>query len=358
MKSLLIVGTLSLFAGVIAQDGEEADQQLTRGDRHLKIIPRTIHKRTNTDGSTTYDLLVITDMDNDAKVEKEQWKWRAVTRKGTLTLQANKKDVTIDWIKDSDQNLTSGLNYKGRAMEMSDLSEYNGHLLSPDDKTGMLYEIKGKQAIPWVFLNSGPGNTTKGMKVEWLTTYGNLLYAGGHGSEYRNTKGEVTSEDPMWIKTITRRGQVRSVNWKDVFSRMRTKAGYPEPGYLTHEAVQYSEKQGMWYFLPRKASKTAYEEAADETKGTNLLIKAPSDLSSFEVVYIGGTKDVKHPDRGYSAFDFVPDSADTLIVAIKSKEVTGSPPESYITVFDTDGQVLLPDQKLEDGYKFEGIYFV
>ncbi|EPB65302.1 Apyrase [Ancylostoma ceylanicum] len=272
-------------------------------------------------------------MDNDAKVEKEQWKWRAVTRKSTLTLHANKKDVTIDWIKDSDQNLTSGLNYKGRAMEMSDLSEYNGHLLSPDDKTGMLYEIKGKLAIPWVFLNSGPGNTTKGMKVEWLTTYGNLLYAGGHGS-------------------------VRSVNWKDVFSRMRTKAGYPAPGYLTHEAVQYSEKQGMWYFLPRKASKTPYEETADETKGTNLLIKAPSDLTSFEVVYIGGSEKVDHPDRGYSAFDFVPDSADTLIVAIKSKEVTGSPPESYITVFDTDGQVLLPDQKLEDGYKFEGIYFV
>lgn len=99
----------------------------------------------------------------------------------------------------------------------------------------------------------------------------------------------------MWIKTITRRGQVkegpssyvslvplhvisfaciqmfpllkvRSVNWKDVFSRMRDTAGFPAPGYLTHEAVQYSEKQGMWYFLPRKASTTAYEETADETK--------------------------------------------------------------------------------------------
>lgn len=27
-------------------------------------------------------------------------------------------------------------------MELSDLSEYDGRLLSPDDKTGMLYELK------------------------------------------------------------------------------------------------------------------------------------------------------------------------------------------------------------------------
>ena len=33
-------------------------------------------------------------------------------------------------------------------MELSDLSEFGGRLLSPDDKTGMLYEIKdGKVSI-------------------------------------------------------------------------------------------------------------------------------------------------------------------------------------------------------------------
>ncbi|KIH52157.1 Apyrase [Ancylostoma duodenale] len=169
---------------------------------HLKIIPRTTHKQKNPDGSKTFDLIVITDMDGDSKVESEQWKWRAITRKGKLTVAADKKSAKVEWIEDSDQNVTTGLNYKGRAMELSDLSEYNGHLLSPDDKTGMLYEIKDDEvvanflarqltandltkeikAIPWVFLNSGPGNTTKGMKVEWLTIKDNLLYAGGHGA--------------------------------------------------------------------------------------------------------------------------------------------------------------------------------
>ncbi|RCN40867.1 hypothetical protein ANCCAN_13211 [Ancylostoma caninum] len=91
--------------------------------------------------------------------------------------------------------------------------------------------------------------------------------------------------------------------------------------------------------------------------GTNLLIKGSPDLRTFEVIHIGG-EGVKHPDRGFSALDFIPGTDDKLIVAIKSKEVEVSDPESYITVFDIDGNVLMEDQKLADNYKFEGIYFV
>ncbi|EYC29452.1 hypothetical protein Y032_0006g2982 [Ancylostoma ceylanicum] len=323
----------------------------------IQIIPREFHQETNADGSTTFDLLAVTDMDNHAKVESDNWKWRAVTRKGKLTLTADKKNVKVDWVQGSDQDITSALNYKGKAMELSDLSDYNGHILSPDDKTGMLYEIKDGKAIPWVFLNSGPGNTTKGMKAEWLTIKDGLLYAGGHGREFQNDKGEVVSEDPMWIKIITRKGEVRSKNWNKVFTRIRDAAGYPLPGYLTHEAVQWSDKLQQWLFLPRKASKTFFIESEDEKKGTNLLIRGTPDLKTFQVVHIGG-EGVKHPDRGFSAFDFIPGSDDKLIVAIKSREVEGSHPESYITVFDIDGNVLLEDQKLADNYKFEGIYFV
>ncbi|KIH63586.1 Apyrase, partial [Ancylostoma duodenale] len=239
MKSFITLSTLALFLGAIAQEEEEVPG-VTRANRHSKITPRKTHQETNEDGSTTFDLLAITDMDKNAKVD--EWKWRAVTRKGKLTLDAERTSATVEWNLESDQNITSGLNYKGRAMELSDLSEFNGHLLAPDDRTGMLYEIKDGKAIPWVFLNSGPGNTTKGMKVEWLTIRNDLLYAGGHGAEFRNEAGEVVSEDPMWIKIITKRGEVRSKNWKRVFSRVRNEAGYPEPGYLTHEAVQWSDK--------------------------------------------------------------------------------------------------------------------
>ncbi|KIH67522.1 Apyrase [Ancylostoma duodenale] len=241
-------------------------------------------------------------------------------------------------------------------MELSDISEYDGRLLSPDDKTGMLYELKEGEAIPWIFLNSGPGNRTNGMKVEWLTIKDGFLFAGGHGCEYRDDKGNVITEDPMWVKQISKKGVVTSLDWRRIFKRLRNKAGYKTPGYLTHEAVQWSDIKRKWYFLPRKASKTRYNETEDETKGTNLLIIASEDLKSdIKVVQIG--KKLKYPDRGFSAFDFVPETGDEVLVALKSKEV-GKITESYITVFTADGKVLLEDQRLDDDLKFEGIYFV
>ncbi|KIH49684.1 hypothetical protein ANCDUO_20240, partial [Ancylostoma duodenale] len=91
--------------------------------------------------------------------------------------------------------------------------------------------------------------------------------------------------------------------------------------------------------------------------GTNLLIKASPDLQKFRVFHIGGEQ-VEHSDRGFSAFDFIPGYGDRLIAAIKSKEVEGSEVESYITVFNTNGEVLMDDQKLDGNYKFEGIYFI
>ncbi|KAK6752224.1 hypothetical protein RB195_003568 [Necator americanus] len=356
MKVLAWYITIFLICGCSARN---VAQNRSRSGKN-KVIPRSITKTEHSNGSITYNLLAVTDMDEEGREAKDKYNWRAVTRNGTLTISRDKKTVTVNWLESSDKNITSGLNYKGRAMELSDLSEYNGHLLSPDDKTGMLYEIEDGKAIPWVFLNSGPGNTTKGMKAEWLTVKDGLLYVGGHGTEYRNETGAVVSEDSMWIKTITKTGEVKSENWKDIYTNMRNKAGYSEPGYLTHEAAQWSETRQKWYFLPRKASTTVYNKTEDETKGAHILIEADPELTEFKVIYVknpkGSRKD--HPERGFSAFDFIPNTDDKLIVAIKSKEVTGSPPESYITVFNVDGQVLLPDQILDRNLKFEGIYFV
>ncbi|RCN29784.1 Apyrase [Ancylostoma caninum] len=320
-----------------------------------RIAPRNITMKRHANGSITYELLAITDMDREAKVGSKNWTWRAVTRRGQLTLSADKKTVSVEWMKDTDRNITSFVFCFTALFMNSNLSEFNGHLLAPDDKTGILYEIKGNKAIPWVFLNSGPGNTTDGMKVEWLTIKDDKLYAGGHGCEYRNKTGHIVSEDPMWIKVITKSGQVRSKNWKSVYRQMLRAAGYREPGYLTHEAVQWSSIQRMWYFLPRKASYTAYNETEDERKGANLLILADNSLREFFVVHVG---ELDHPERGFSAFDFIPNTDDKLMVALKTEEMHDNPTKSYFTVFTLNGTILLPDQKLDDGYKFEGIYFV
>ncbi|VDM53439.1 unnamed protein product [Angiostrongylus costaricensis] len=293
-------------------------------------------------------------MDEDAR-SVTNWTWRAVTRKGNLTIDENVKNITVTWANDSDENLITHLNWKGRAMELSDLSSFNGRLLSPDDKTGMLYEIKGGKAIPWLFLNSGPGNTSYGMKAEWTTTIGKYLFVGSHGTEYKSKNGNVISEDPMWIKIVSKNGEVRSCKWKCIYKKLRRVVNITEQGYLSHEAVQWSPYHRKWFFLPRKESNTAYNKTQDEKKGTNLLIIGNPNLTQFEVVRIG---ELNHSERGFSAFEFIPGKNDTLIAALKSEEVGNQPPQSYITVFNISGHVLLDDQKLDNQYKFEGIYFL
>ncbi|KJH40156.1 Apyrase [Dictyocaulus viviparus] len=240
-------------------------------------------------------------------------------------------------------------------MELSDLSEFNGRILSPDDKTGMIYEIRGGKAIPWIFLNSGPGNTTNGMKAEWTTIKGDYLYVGGHGTEYRNKTGAVKSKDSMWIKIVNKKGEVKSVNWENIYKRIRQAVNITEPGYLTHEAVQWSEFHRKWFILPRKESKTVYNETEDEQKGTNLLLIGDPLLENFKVVRIGN---LTHPERGFSGFDFIPNTDDRIILALKSEEVGKLPTKSYVTVFDIEGHIILDDQQLDGDFKFEGIYFV
>lgn len=89
-------------------------------------------------------------------------------------------------------------------------------------------------------------------------------------------------------------------------------------------------------------------------RGSNLLISADDNIENIQVVKVG---ELDNRKRGYAAFEFVPGTCDYMIVAIKSKEIEDST-ESYITVFDINGNVLLDDQKLEGSLKFEGLYFV
>ncbi|VDO72429.1 unnamed protein product [Heligmosomoides polygyrus] len=210
----------------------------------------------------TLNIIAITDMDKESRTSPEGYTWRALTRKGQLFVKDELTKLEVTWDLSSDQNLTTHLNMKGRAMEMSDLVKFNGHLLSPDDKTGMIFEIEDKkvvltlptiakpiellqrpptQAIPWLLLNSGPGNTVSGMKAEWMTLKDDQLYVGGHGMAYRNKKEEIFSTDAMWIKIISHDGVVKSVDWTDVYDKIAQAAGATSPGYLTHEAVQWSE---------------------------------------------------------------------------------------------------------------------
>ncbi|WKY12618.1 hypothetical protein Q1695_003873 [Nippostrongylus brasiliensis] len=313
---------------------------------------RTVTK--HPDGSTEYKVLIVTDLDRGSATGDNKT-WRALTRQGKLIISKNRKQANITWDLNADKNLTGKLNINARAMELSELSVFHNRILTPDDRTGMIYEIKDNEAIPWVFLNSGPGNTTEGFKAEWMTIKDDLLYVGSHGNEFRDTNGNIVHENNMWVKTVSPDGAVTHHDWRTIFDKIRNACGIYKPGYLTHEAAQYSETRRMWFFLPRKASNTTYEETADEKKGTNYLIMGKGDLSAFYAKRVGTLTDTT---RGFSAFDFVPETRDFLIAALKSREVTGSDDETYFTVFDVNGLVILDDQKIDGNYKFEGLFFI
>lgn len=53
-----------------------------------------------------------------------------------------------------------------------------------------------------VFLNDGPGNTTKGFKGEWMTVKDENLYVGGLGKEWTTSDGIFVNYNPMYIKVF------------------------------------------------------------------------------------------------------------------------------------------------------------
>jgi len=62
------------------------------------------------------------------------------------------------------------------------------------------------------------------------------------------------------------------------------------------------------------------------------------------------------PTHGFSSFKFIPGTNDRIILALKSEEI-GSKTASYITAFNIDGTIILPETKVAD-HKYEGIEFI
>ena len=79
---------------------------------------------------------------------------------------------------------------------------------------------------------------------------------------------------------------------------------------------------------------------------------------SFSYNAISKTKagDFSQPSHGFSCLKFLPETQDSVIVALKSEEVQGKV-ATYIMVFKRDGTILYPETYIGD-HKYEGIEFV
>ncbi|KAK6044860.1 Apyrase [Cooperia oncophora] len=192
---------------------------------------------------------------------------------------------------------------------------------------------------------------TSAFKGEWLTVKNGFLYCGGHGKEATTPTGAFRDSNSMYVKRISHDGVVESENWVQRYIALRAAIQIRYPGYVIHEAVQWSDR---WFFLPRHLSKLAYNPDTVEETGANVLLSASEDFTDFTAVMVGHEVHT----RGFSAFQFVQGTNDTIIVAVKSQELGQLPFSSYMMVFTIYGRIIMDETLVPGQIKYEGIEFL
>lgn len=128
--------------------------------KYNKTYPLTTPLRTSK--GITYRIAIVSDLDYDSKVLERKNTWYSFMKTGSLYWDPSSNLIYIVW-DDRNHMLTSSLSMKDRGMELSELITFDGHLLSFDDRTGVVYFIDGEEAFPWIILMDGNGRNSKGI---------------------------------------------------------------------------------------------------------------------------------------------------------------------------------------------------
>ncbi|KAF1336431.1 Soluble calcium-activated nucleotidase, partial [Globisporangium splendens] len=309
----------------------------------------------------SFGLVIVADLDKKSRDETSSKPlFFSFLQHATLKITKNdvlqKDEYSVKW--GEKRKFTTTMNEAGRGFELSELTWFDGKLLAFDDRTGIVYRLKdfegGKpiRAIPEHIVMEGDGITGKGQKHEWATVKDDELYMGSVGKEYTDNDGNVLADSNLWVAVMDKHGEVHHEDWTSNFARVRTALGADWPGYVVHEAIEWSPVHRQWFILPRRVSTEAYNDMLDEKRGSNKLVVASEDFSTIEVREVGKLT----PLRGFSSFKFLPRTGDNIIVAIKSVEIdVENLQTSFITVFDIKGNTLLEETELPGGHKYEGI---
>ncbi|GAX82760.1 hypothetical protein CEUSTIGMA_g10186.t1 [Chlamydomonas eustigma] len=306
--------------------------------------------------------------------------------------------------------------YGGRGGEFSDLLllPQTGQLLTFDDRTGIIFElmtnhpetqptaavahdsseVHGRQdtvggrrdvqavftswetwhrrqlsddlfspikLVPRWILADGDGDLSSGFKSEWSSIQDGKIIIGSHGYEVWPYGGpyEIGSghTNVQWVKQVDLlTGAISHVNWTQHFNAISAAVGVKPPGYLTHEAAEWSSVHNRWFFLPRRLSlDQPWDPILDGQRGCTLLISCSITFHDIKIVQL---KMRGQPERGFSAMRFVPGTQDRHIVATRTVEIEGADKgrrcSSYITVIDLEGNVLMPETFLGN-HKYEGL---
>jgi len=297
-----------------------------------------------------YTLAIITDEDHASQIElgDGQVAWSSTLRRDRLFRHPHDASgrtrfgfEEIPAAQGGEHQLISLVSEGGRGAEFSELVLFGSRLVTFDDRTGLVCEIRDEnKLIPRQILMTGSGDERfKGFKSEWATLYGDQLVIGSHGKK----------PEEEWVKILDGNYGLASVDWSERYQRMREALGVGEHGYVIHEAAEWHPYRREWLFFPRKVSTRPFDETVDETEcGSNLLVIANEDFSDIRTLAVGTC----YPERGVSSFKILPGHPEEC-VALKSVEVAERT-ESYLFCFNLDGEVLQEDLFIGD-YKCEGV---
>lgn len=297
-----------------------------------------------------YRLAIITDEDHASRVELDdgQVAWQSTLRYDRLfrhtdgpgRVRYELEEVPAD--QGGEHQLISLIAEGGRGAEFSELTLFGGKLLTFDDRTGLVCEVRHEhQLIPRHILMTGSGDEAfKGFKSEWATLKDDQLIVGSHG--------KLRSE--KWVKWLDRDYRLISRDWHGPYQRMMAAVGVdPEHGYVVHEAAEWHPLYRQWLFFPRKISTETFDEAVDEReRGANTLIIADEDFDTIHTLEVGE----RVPERGVSSFKILPGHPNECI-GLKSVEIDDQT-ETWLFCFDLDGNILQEDTFL-GYYKCEGV---
>lgn len=300
--------------------------------------------------TTDYTLAIITDEDHASKVELEngQTAWTSKLRydrlfryQDSVSGKVSYKLEMVPAEQGGEHQLISLIAEGGRGAEFSELVKFGSRLMTFDDRTGLVCEIRNQnQLVPRHILMAGSGDEKfKGFKSEWATLKGDELIVGSHGRKRSH----------QWIKILQRDYALSSIDWRDHYKLMQQALSLSDEGYVIHEAAEWHPYRKEWLFFPRKISDAPFDRARDETDcGNNTLIIANEDFSQIRTVTVGA----RDPERGISSFKILPGHPNECI-GLKSIEI-GDRTESYLFCFNLDGEVLQEDTYIGP-YKCEGI---
>jgi soluble calcium-activated nucleotidase 1 len=297
---------------------------------------------------------LVADLDgNSNRYRFKRYEWNSFLKVGQILWDGEQFDV--EWVNRLD--LVSSIATNNRSMEFSELTWWNGAYLAVCDYTGIVWKVRPTtgEVFPRFVLADGDGKTTRTLKAEWMTVYDGQLFIGSHGKEWTKD-GVILGRGAEWVKVIQPEGLIRSVHWIHEYDMMRRATGTEFPGYLTHEAAVFNHYSRQWVFLPRKASKEAYDDSADEHRGTNLLLLCSEDFANVTVLTVGPLE----PEWGFSSVALVPGSNGKYLIATKVHEV-GDDHRTKLTIFEgATGRIMLTPElfvEVED-IKYEGVEFL